>query len=66
MEERYHVRLPRKVVALDYGRHGDLYIRFKHVERPVGEPTKDGNAILFYEDGEGIIAIEILVLKQLM
>jgi hypothetical protein len=52
------VKLPRTVVALDYGRRGDLYIRFKHSEEPLGEPEKDGLAVFFYEDSS-IVAVEL-------
>lgn len=58
VENRYKVTLPRKVVAVDYGSKGDLYIRFKHSEKPVGEPEKDGEAVFFYED-DSIVAIEL-------
>ena len=44
LEKRYKVRLPRNVLAVDYGERGDLFIRFRHVERPVGEPAEDGLA----------------------
>lgn len=66
IEERYSIKLPRKVIALDYGKRGDLYIRFKHVEKPIGEPTKDGIAIFFYEDSKDIVALEILDVKEIV
>jgi len=66
IEERYSIKLPRKVIALDYGKRGDLYIRFKHVEKPIGEPAKDGLAIFFYEDSKDIVAVEILDLKEVV
>ena len=53
------IKLPRTVVALDYGRKGDLYIRFKHSENPIGEPEKDGLVIFFYEDNT-IVAVELM------
>jgi hypothetical protein len=59
IENRYKVKLPRTVVALDYGRKGDLYIRFKHSEKPIGEPEKDVLAIFFYEDST-IVAVELI------
>ena len=46
-------------MALDYGRKGDLYIRFRHSEKPLGEPEKDGLAIFFYE-GKSIVAVELM------
>jgi hypothetical protein len=36
IEVRYNTKLPRTVIALDYGSKGDLYIRFKHSDNPVG------------------------------
>jgi hypothetical protein len=66
LEQRYEVKLPRTVLAVDYGEHNDLYIRFRHVERPVGEPSNDGLVVFFYEDhGDHAVAVEILELSQL-
>jgi len=67
VEQRYNVKLPRRVQAVDYGERSDLYIRFRHVEKPVGEPTKDGLAIFFYENhGDQAVAVEVLDLTRLM
>lgn len=60
VEARYGVDLPRKVVAVDFGSKGDLYVRFKHAPRPVGEPTGDGLAIFFYEDAGSPVGVELL------
>jgi len=60
VEARYGVKLPRKVVAVDFGRRGDLYVRFKHVEEPNGEATEDGLAVFFYEDGGNLVGVELL------
>lgn len=39
-ERKYSLKLPRKVITLDYGDDvGDLYIRFKHARHTEGEPT---------------------------
>ncbi|MDG6996431.1 MAG: hypothetical protein JRN52_10960 [Nitrososphaerota archaeon] len=66
VEKRYRLKLPRKVVALDYGTKGDLYIRFEHVGNPVGEPSEDGLVIFFYkEDSDQLVAIEIMDIAQL-
>jgi hypothetical protein len=52
---------------VEYGERGDLHIRFKHVEKPVGEPTDDGLAVFFYEeDGTPTEAVEIMDLNRLM
>lgn len=68
VERKYKVKLPKSVLAVDYGDRGDLYIRFKHVEEPVGEPSEDGLAIFFYEDdgGSRAVAVEVLDLNRLM
>ncbi len=69
LERRYRIKLPRNVQAVDYGeRAGDLYIRFRHIERPVGEPTEDGLAVFFYEENGGnqAVAVEVLDLTRLM
>jgi len=62
----YRIKLPRKVIALDYGKRGDLYIRFKYVDKPIGEPTEDGFAIFFYDDSKDIVALEILDLNEIV
>ena len=66
VESRYGVSVPREVLAVDYGERGDLYIRFKHVEKPVGAPTDDGLAVFFYEEeGTRPVAVEIMDLNRL-
>ena len=60
VEVKYGVKLPRRVVAVDFGSKGDLYVRFKHVAKPIGEATDDGLAVFFYEDGEGPVGLELL------
>jgi len=51
-------------VAADFGTKGDLYVRFKHVAKPVGEATEDGFAVLFYEDGDAIVGLELLNVER--
>lgn len=59
IESKYNITLPRHVVSLDYGEDvGDLHIKFKHSAQTEGEPTQDGQAIIFYDNHE-IAAIEI-------
>ncbi|MEM2759761.1 MAG: hypothetical protein QXU32_07810 [Nitrososphaerales archaeon] len=41
-----------------------MYIRFKHVDKPIGEPSKDSNVIFFYSNGNDIVALEIRDLRQ--
>jgi hypothetical protein len=64
VEAKYDLKLPRRVVAVDFGSKGDLYVRFKHVAKPLGETTSDGLAILFYEDGQGLVALELLDVER--
>lgn len=65
VEKQYNVRLPRRVIALDYGTKGDLYIRFEFVDKPIGEPSEDGLVIFFYKEGDGIVAVEIMDVTKL-
>jgi hypothetical protein len=64
VEKRYRIKLPKTVVALDYGSKGDLYVRFEHAEKPIGEPAKDGFAIFFYGGRKRLVALEILDLSR--
>ena len=67
VESRHGVAFPREVLAVDYGERGDLSIGFKHVEKPVGEPTDDGLAVFFYEeDGNRPVAVEIMDLDRIL
>ena len=60
IEEKYGLKLPRKVITVDYGDDvGDLFVRFKHVEHMEGEPTEDGRVIVHYDEREEVAAIEI-------
>ena len=54
------VTLSRKVVAVDFGSKGDLYVRFKDASRPVGEPSDDGFVVFFYDDGGSPVGLEML------
>ncbi len=60
VEAKYGIQLPRKVLAVDFNPEGDLYVRFKHVDKPVGEASQDGLVVFFYEDGDGIVGLELL------
>lgn len=60
VEEKYGLKLPRKVITVDYGDDvGDLFIRFKHAGRTEGEPTEDGRVIIHYDERGDTVAIEI-------
>jgi uncharacterized protein YuzE len=60
VEKRYKLKLPRKVITVDYGDDvGDLFIRFKHVEYTEGEPTEDGRVIVHYDKRGRVVAVEI-------
>lgn len=66
LEKKYRVKLPRKVITVDYGDDvGDLFIRFKHAKTTEGEPTRDGQAILHYDEHKDIVAVEILNIATL-
>lgn len=36
---------------VDYGERDDLYIRFKHVQKPLGRESDDSRVVFFYDDG---------------
>ena len=60
VSEKYGLKLPRKVVTVDYGDDvGDLFVRFRHVERMEGEPTGDGRVIVHYDKRGNVVAVEI-------
>ena len=60
VEKRYGVKLPRKVVTVDYGDDiGDLFVRFRHVGHTDGEPTEDGRVIVYYDKRGKVVAVEI-------
>jgi len=66
LERKYGLRLPRKVVMVDYGEDvGDLYVRFKYAEKPNGEPTADGRVIVYHDHDDNIAAVEILDIGKL-
>ncbi len=50
------------MLGVDFNPEGDLYVRFKHVDKPVGEASKDGLGVFYYEDGDAIV-IELLDLQ---
>ena len=65
VEKKYGLKLPRKVITVDYGDDtGDLFIRFRHAKITEGEPTKDGQVILHYDEKK-IVAVEILDITNL-
>jgi hypothetical protein len=47
-------------VAVDFGSKGDLYVRFKHVPKPIGDATDDGLVVFFYEDEGSPVGLELL------
>jgi len=60
VEKRYGLKLPRKVITVDYGDDvGDLFVRFRHVEHADGEPTGDGRVIVYYDKRGHVVAVEI-------
>jgi hypothetical protein len=64
VEAKYDVKLLRRVVAVDFGPKADLYLRFKHVAKPLGETTNDGLAVFFYEDDQGLVGLELLDVER--
>jgi len=61
VEERYGLKLSRKVVMVDYDEKlGTLFVKFKHSDIVDGEPASDGLVIFHYGKGDELVAIEIL------
>lgn len=54
------MKLPRKVVAVDFAKRGGLYVRFKHTNETVGEPSEDGRIIFLYGSANDLVAVELL------
>lgn len=51
---------------VDYDdKEGDLYIRFKEVKQQEGQPTKDGLVMVYYDDKNRIVALEVLDIAEL-
>ena len=66
IEKRYGLKLPRKVVTVDYGDDvGDLFVRFRYVEHTEGEPTEDGRVIVHYDKRGNVVAVEITDITSL-
>ena len=60
VEAKYGVKLPRRVITIDYGGDvGDLFVRFRHAEHTEGEATADGKTIIYYDKKGKIAAVEI-------
>jgi uncharacterized protein YuzE len=59
IEAKYDLKLPRKVITINYDEDIGLYIRFKNAETIEGEPTNDGKTIIHYDKKGKIAAIEI-------
>jgi len=61
VEERYGLKLLRKVVMVDYGEKlGSLFIKFKHSDIVDGELVSDELVIFHYGKGDELVAVEIL------
>jgi uncharacterized protein YuzE len=66
VEKRYGLKLPRKVITVDYGADvGDLFVRFRLAEHTEGEPTEDGKVIVHYDERGSVAAIEIIDITSL-
>jgi len=64
--EKYGLRLPRKVVTVDYGCDvGDLFVRFRHVEHADDDPIGDGRVIVYYDKRGKVVAVEITDIRSL-
>ena len=66
VEERYGLKLSRKIIMVDYDEKlRSLFIKFKHSDIIDGKPTSDGLTIFHYGKGDELIAIEILDITKI-
>lgn len=66
VEEKYCLKLPKRVIAIDYGEDvGDLFVRFKLAEHTEGDATKDGRVVVHYDEKGKVAAIEVTDLTTL-
>ncbi|MHA1582794.1 MAG: DUF2283 domain-containing protein [Candidatus Baldrarchaeia archaeon] len=67
MEEKYGLTFPRKVIKIDLDEDRNvLYIEFKRVKFKEGEPTEDGEIIIYYDNKGEITALEIVYLNDVL
>ena len=60
VEAQYGVKLPRRVITIDYGEDvGDLFVRFRHADSTEGEATADGKVIVHYDKQGRVAAVEV-------
>lgn len=43
-----------------FARRGGLYVRFKHTDKAIGEPSEDGRIIFLYNRLSDLVALELL------
>jgi len=67
IEKKYGLTFPRKIVKVDLDEERDvLYIEFKRTKFKEGEPTKDGELIIYYTNKGEIAALEIIYLSKIL
>lgn len=60
MEAKYGLKLPRRVITIDYGEDvGDLFVRFQHADITEGESTADGKVIVHFDKKGRTAAVEV-------
>jgi uncharacterized protein YuzE len=66
IEKKYGIKLPEVIKSVYADDRGEtLYIEFSsYAEYKEGEPTKDGEVILYYNETNKVVAIEILYPKE--
>jgi hypothetical protein len=60
MEAKYGLKLPRRVITIDYGEDGgDLFIKFRHAGITEGESIADGKVIVHFDKKGRTAAFEV-------
>ena len=67
IEKKYKIKLPPQPIKTIYDPETDvLYIEYRKITGKIGEPTKNGETIIYYDENDKITAIEILYTQELL
>ena len=67
IEKKYKIKLPPKPTKTIYDPETDtLYIEYQKTPQKTGEPTKNGELIIYYDKNNNITAIETLYTQELL
>jgi hypothetical protein len=66
VEEKYCLKLPKRVIAIDFGEDiRDLFVRFKLAEHTEGDASEDGKVIVHHDERGKVAPVEITDLTAL-